>query len=199
MNQRGFTLLEVVVAIAIFSLLGLATYQLLDRVMRSDQRIQTQELQLRHLQRALSLLERDLVQVQRHALKDDHSHSQALISQPQGLRLLRGGWRNPLDYPRSELVQVSHHFGDGQWLRESQGLEQGSLSQAQSLLSEVELIHLRFIDAAGQPHDSWPISGEALSLPAAVDIELSAPGFPNIRRVILLPGGAEADEDAPGE
>ncbi|WP_259769074.1 type II secretion system minor pseudopilin GspJ, partial [Pseudomonas protegens] len=56
MNQRGFTLLEVVVAIAIFSLLGLATYQLLDRVMRSDQRIQTQEQQLRHLQRALSLL-----------------------------------------------------------------------------------------------------------------------------------------------
>lgn len=199
MNQRGFTLLEVVVAIAIFSLLGLATYQLLDRVMRSDQRIQTQELQLRHLQRALSLLERDLVQVQRHALKDDHSHSQALISQPQGLRLLRGGWRNPLDYPRSELVQVSHRFGDGQWLRESQGLEQGSISQAQPLLAGVELIHLRFIDAVGQLHDSWPISGEALSLPAAVDIELSAPGFPNIRRVILLPGGAEADEDAPGE
>ncbi|WP_047305080.1 type II secretion system minor pseudopilin GspJ [Pseudomonas fluorescens] len=199
MNQRGFTLLEVVVAIAIFSLLGLATYQLLDRVMRSDQRIQTQELQLRHLQRALSLLERDLVQVRRHALKDDHSHSQALISQHQGLRLLRGGWRNPLDYPRSDLLQVSHRFSDGQWLRETQGLEQGSVSQVQPLLSGVELMHLRFIDALGQPHDSWPIGSEALSLPAAVDIELSAPGFPHIRRLILLPGGAEVDEDAPDE
>ncbi|WP_259769019.1 type II secretion system protein GspJ, partial [Pseudomonas protegens] len=138
-------------------------------------------------------------QVQRHALKDDHSHSQALISQHQGLRLLRGGWRNPLDAPRSDLLQVNHRLSDGAWIRETQGLERDSLSQVQPLLSGVELIHLRFIDALGQPHDSWPIGSEALSLPAAVDIELSAPGFPHIRRVILLPGGAEVDEDAPRE
>lgn len=199
MNQRGFTLLEVVVAIAIFSLLGLATYQLLDRVMRSDQRIQTQEQQLRHLQRALGLLERDLIQAQRHALKDDHSHSQALVSQPQGLRVLRGGWRNPLEFPRSDLLQANHRLSDGEWLRETQGLEPGSISQAQSLLSGVELIHLRFIDGQGQAHDSWPVGSQALSLPAAVDIALNAPGYPNIRRVILLPGGTEAAEDAPGE
>lgn len=199
MNQRGFTLLEVVVAIAIFSLLGLATYQLLDRVMRSDQRIQTQEQQLRHLQRALGLLERDLIQAQRHALKDDHSHSQALVSQPQGLRVLRGGWRNPLEFPRSDLLQANHRLSDGEWLRETQGLEPGSISQAQSLLSGVELIHLRFIDGQGQAHDSWPVGSQALSLPAAVDIALNAPGYPNIRRVILLPGGTEVDEDAPGE
>jgi len=199
MNQRGFTLLEVVVAIAIFSLLGLATYQLLDRVMRSDQRIQTQEQQLRHLQRALGLLERDLIQAQRHALKDDHSHSQALVSQPQGLRVLRGGWRNPLEFPRSDLLQANHRLSDGEWLRETQGLEPGSISQTQSLLSGVELIHLRFIDGQGQAHDSWPIGSQALSLPAAVDIALNAPGYPNIRRVILLPGGTEVAEDAPGE
>lgn len=199
MNQRGFTLLEVVVAIAIFSLLGLATYQLLDRVMRSDQRIQTQEQQLRHLQRALGLLERDLIQVQRHALKDDHSHSQALVSQPQGLRLLRGGWRNPLDAPRSDLLQVNHRLSDGEWLRETQGLEPGSTNRVQSLLSGVELIHLRFIDGQGQAHDSWPVGSQALSLPAAVDLALDAPGYPNIRRVILLPGGTEVAEDAPGE
>ncbi|MCE4057114.1 type II secretion system minor pseudopilin GspJ [Pseudomonas sp. Au-Pse12] len=199
MNQRGFTLLEVVVAIAIFSLLGLATYQLLDRVMRSDQRIQTQEQQLRHLQRALGLLERDLIQAQRHALKDDHSQSQALVSQPQGLRVLRGGWRNPLEFPRSDLLQANHRLSDGEWLRETQGLEPGSISQAQSLLSGVELIHLRFIDGQGQAHDSWPVGSQALSLPAAVDIALNAPGYPNIRRVILLPGGTEVAEDAPGE
>nr|WP_260627460.1 hypothetical protein [Pseudomonas protegens] len=40
---------------------------------------------------------------------------------------------------------------------------------------------MRFIDALGEPHDSWPVSGEALSLPAAVDIELSArfPEYPS--------------------
>lgn len=53
MTQRGFTLLEVLIAIALFSLLGLASYQLLQRVLHSEQRIEQHEQQLRSLQRAL--------------------------------------------------------------------------------------------------------------------------------------------------
>ena len=205
MKQRGFTLLEVVIAIAIFSLLGLATYQLLDRVLRSDQRIGLHEQQLRALQRAMSVLERDLVQARRQPLVDDPSHSQALISQPDGIRLVRGGWNNPLEYPRSNLLQVSHRWQDGTWLRETRALSQppadpdarqrpiGPSSQQQQLLTGVQLTRLRLIDGLGQAHESWPASSESLSLPAALEIELDAPGYPQVRRVILLPGGIEPE------
>ena len=47
MNQRGFTLLEVLIAMALFSLLGLACYQLLERVLHSERRIEQHEQQLR--------------------------------------------------------------------------------------------------------------------------------------------------------
>jgi general secretion pathway protein J len=207
MKQQGFTLLEVVVAIALFSLLGLATYQLLDRVMRSDQRIALHEQQLRDLQRAVGLFERDLVQARRQALADDPSHSQALISQPDGLRLVRGGWNNPLDHARSTLLQVSHRWQDGVWLRDTRPLSQaiaepsarqrpsGPSSQQQQLLSGVQLKYLRYIDSLGQAHEHWPVGSESLSLPAALEIELDAPGYPQVRRVILLPGGLDTDAE----
>ncbi|ROL66240.1 type II secretion system protein GspJ [Pseudomonas chlororaphis] len=207
MKQQGFTLLEVVVAIALFSLLGLASYQLLDRVMRSDQRIGLHEQQLRDLQRAMSLFERDLVQARRQPLVDDPSHSQALLSQPDGLRLVRGGWSNPLEHARSNLLQVSHRWQDGVWLRETRALSQpmavpgaqqrpaGPSSQQQQLLSGVQLKYLRYIDSLSQAHEHWPVGSESLSLPAALEIELDAPGYPQVRRVILLPGGLDTDAE----
>ncbi len=41
--QRGFTLLELLIAIAIFALLALATYRMFDSVMQTDQATRVQE------------------------------------------------------------------------------------------------------------------------------------------------------------
>jgi general secretion pathway protein J len=202
MKQRGFTLLEVVITIVIFSMLALAAYQLLDRVMRSDRRLGQHETQLRQLQWAMNILERDLVQARPQGLEDDPSHSQALVSQPSGLSLVRGGWRNPLDAPRSNLMQVNHRWQDGLWLRESQALSSAAHASTtgpavfqQQLLQGVELKSLRFIDGAGEVHDFWPAGSEQLTLPVAIELELSAPGYPDIRRVLLLPGDPAAEDE----
>ncbi|UTN85347.1 type II secretion system minor pseudopilin GspJ [Pseudomonas aeruginosa] len=96
MKQRGFTLLEVLIAMALFSLLGLACYQLLERVIHSERRIDQHDRQLRQLQRALGIFERDLAQAIGQPLSDDPSRRQALIGRADGLRLVCGGWSNPL-------------------------------------------------------------------------------------------------------
>lgn len=195
MNQRAFTLLEVLIAIALFSLLGLACYQLLERVLLSEQRIREHESQLRYIQRALGIFERDLIQALPHPLGDD-AERRALIGQADGLRLVQGGWRNPLDQPRSDLLQVSHRWSSGAWLREyrrppSRELEAGQ-TQTQRLLDDVRLVRLRYIDSAGHPHGTWPAADAPLSLPRALELELNAPGHPGLRRVILLPGSPPA-------
>ncbi|HBS79624.1 MAG TPA: type II secretion system protein GspJ, partial [Pseudomonas sp.] len=43
--MAGFTLLELLIAIALFALLGLATYRMLEAVMRSDEVVRAQEVQ----------------------------------------------------------------------------------------------------------------------------------------------------------
>lgn len=186
MNERGFTLLEVLIAIALFALLGLASYQLLERVLHSERRIQQHEQQLRQLQRALDIFQRDLWQALPAALPDDPSRRQALIGRDHQLRLMRGGWANPLQQRRSEVMWVEHRWEQGQWLRAYRG--DNGAEHSQRLLEGVELTRLRYIDDQGQPTDAWPAGGGPLNLPRALEIELDAPGYPGLRRVILLPG-----------
>src|SRR5690606_40695466 len=61
-GSMGFTLLELLIAIAIFALIGMATYQMLTTVLRTDSVTRAQEQRLRELVRAMGAFERDLQQ-----------------------------------------------------------------------------------------------------------------------------------------
>lgn len=198
MNQRGFTLLELLIAIALFSLLGLACYQLLERTRSSDQTITCHEIQLRQLQRAVGIFERDLLQAIAVPLSQDPTRVSALIGTSSSVYLVRTGWSNPLDQARSDLLEVHHTWRDGNWQREagSPPNQESTLSEqqkdpnarSQRLLAGITLKQLRYIDIAGQPHATWPLEGAALALPMAIELIIDVPGFAAIRRVILLPG-----------
>ncbi|OVY92993.1 type II secretion system protein GspJ, partial [Pseudomonas aeruginosa] len=69
--QRGFTLLELLIAIAIFALLALATYRMFDSVMQTDQATRVQEQRMRELVRAMGALERDLTQAVERPVRDE--------------------------------------------------------------------------------------------------------------------------------
>lgn len=197
-RQQGFTLLEVLIAMAIFSLLGVACYQLLERITHIDDRIHQHERQLRHLQRALGIFERDLTQAIAYPV-DGSSARQALIGEPEQIQLVRGGWGNPLQQPRNNLLLVSYRWSGGQWLRQYRSHEAdpalaGNAAQ-QTLLDGVRLKHLSYIDAQGQDHPNWPIDQAMLSLPKAIEVEFDAPGYPDMRRVILLSGFKGQEHD----
>ncbi|OLF51917.1 type II secretion system minor pseudopilin GspJ [Pseudomonas chlororaphis] len=197
-RQQGFTLLEVLIAMALFSLLGLACYQLLERMMHTDRRIHQHELQLRRLQRAVGIFERDLTQAVAYPV-DASSARQALIGEAERIQLVRSGWSNPQQQARSDLQLVSHRWSDGQWLREYRSpvndpAQAGGAAQ-QLLLDGVRLERLRYIDAKGQAHANWPVGQAPLSLPQAIEVEFDAPGYPGLRRVILLPGFKGQDHD----
>uniref|UniRef100_UPI00332DB737 PulJ/GspJ family protein n=1 Tax=Pseudomonas sp. HY7a-MNA-CIBAN-0227 TaxID=3140474 RepID=UPI00332DB737 len=88
--QAGFTLLELVIAIAIFALLGVACWRLFDGVLRAERSSSAHEQTLRGLQRAVALIERDML----------HLHTSAkapgLALYPNQLNVRRANWRNPL-------------------------------------------------------------------------------------------------------
>ncbi|WP_313328861.1 type II secretion system minor pseudopilin GspJ, partial [Stutzerimonas balearica] len=107
-RTAGFTLLELLIAIALFALLGLGTYRMLEAVLRSDQATAEQEQRLRALSRAVWLFERDLQQVSPRPIRDAFGdEANAFIGQTAGedgaplLELTRSGWRNPTGLRRA--------------------------------------------------------------------------------------------------
>ncbi|MGL5610665.1 MAG: GspJ family T2SS minor pseudopilin variant ExeJ, partial [Aeromonas veronii] len=62
-RHAGFTLLEMLVAIAIFASLSMGAYQVLQGVLTSDEVAKRKEARLNELQLAFTLLERDITQM----------------------------------------------------------------------------------------------------------------------------------------
>lgn len=179
-RQKGFTLLELVIAMAIFALLGLASWRLFDGVMRVERSTAMHERELRSLLRAFAVIERDTLQATGHPM----------VLQQTLLQLQRANWRNPLDGPRSELQNVSYDLEQGTLWRISTSAEQ-PLLQRQKLLTQVTDLNWRLFDSRAGWRNEWPVGTTQTAVPPdALEVVLSTGRFEQIRRVILLPGTA---------
>lgn len=155
---RGFTLLELVIAIVIAALIGVMTYGALDGASRSAERTQEVLAEINQLDRAWQLLAADL----RHVLQPDGRNTvfqaQSLQSPGEHAEQLlfvfkRRGWVNFSNQPRSDLQLVSYRLADGVLWRDFMPEFNRDISQIdtekegfhQSLLSGVEDVQLRFL------------------------------------------------------
>ena len=196
---RGFTLLELLIAIAIFALLGLGTYRMLDSVLQTDKVTRAHEAQLRELVRAMAVFERDLLQVLARPVRDAFGDARpALLGDDSGgasIELTRAGWRNPLAQPRSTLQRVRWQRSGEQWQRQYWRVldqAQDSQPQVQQALEGVTSLELRYLDDKGVWHETWPPSGveaaRALTaLPVAVELLLEHRRYGQLRRLLRLP------------
>ncbi|WP_248805726.1 type II secretion system minor pseudopilin GspJ [Pseudomonas sp. MWU13-2100] len=183
-RQAGFTLVELVIALAIFSLIGLASYRLYEGVLITQARVSAHEQGLRSLQRALALLERDVMQA------TIPKEGVAVTLSAGQLNLQRVNARNPLDEPRSERQEVAYRLEEGTWWRYHRSLDLPE-THKQPVLKDVRALQWRlYMDKAGWRSDGASTPGRASVQPRALEITLSAGRFEQIRRVILLPEGS---------
>lgn len=201
----GFTLLELLIAIALFALLGLATYRMLEAVLRSDEVVRAQEVQLRQLARALWSLERDLIQAVPRPIRDGYGDEQnafvgqlASIDQGVSFELTRSGWRNPTDLRRANLQRVRWRLaGDGlerlYWVVLDRDVD--SQPRVQRVLEDVSALRLRYLDSESAWHEEWPPfefgrrdpEHQVRRLPAAVEVSFEHPRYGSITRLLRLP------------
>lgn len=194
--QRGFTLVEMLLAIALFAMLSLTALTVFRGVLKNDEITQRKSTQLTQLQRALAIVERDLTQAQARAPTGDKRWPAApefavlQTAEEEGgdfqLLLIRNGWPNPqARLPRATQERVGYRYRQGRLERLSYPNLSSPQAAARSvlLLSEVTRFQLRFY-RQGEWLTAWRAGG---LLPQAVEIAIDTPALGEVRRIVTLP------------
>jgi len=196
-NARGFSLLEVVLAVAVFALIAAAGYAGLDQLSRAASAQREAAATLEQLHMSMALLEQDVSQtIARPVLDDDGRSLDPFIGERRQLQLTRSGWANPLNQDRSSLKRVEWRYdGDTlqRWLWPVLDRGASEPPELDSELSDVREVSWRYLDSLGQWHDQWPPANQPqesvyLSLPHAVEIVLQRGTDYRVRRLLEMSG-----------
>ncbi len=194
-RSRGFTLLELLIALFIFSVMATLAYGGLRLVMDGDQRLQRAAHSLSSMQRAILFLQQDLTQLAPRAIRDEYgSHEAAFISGEgeQLLRLTRGGIQGQLR-GSSDLIRVEYELSEGQLVRKVWPVldrVQGSEPSRLRLIDGVVQIEFQFMGNDSHNWESnWPSPQTATGnneLPRAVEVKITTEGLGQVTRLIVV-------------
>ena len=189
-RQRGFTLLELVVAIALLAVVSSLGYASLRYLQTSASGAETHLAALRQLQVAIAVFERDLRNVAPRSVSVGlAARNPALTGAELEVALTRGGLTRAPGETASGLLRVGYHFRNGELRRRVWPvLDQpagGANSEERVLLAGLESVSFRYADSDGGWRGVW--QGDAnLPTPKAVELNLRSARFGNIRRLVVL-------------
>ena len=201
LRVRGFTLLEVLVAIAIFAFVGVMALSGYTQLQKQSEYQQSRLERVREVQRAVQTIAQDLTQLEPRAIREPigDQHVPALLageSVEYKLEFTRAGWTNTAGLPRPTLQRVAYRLDqDGLWRDHWRVLDRTQASEPVRvrLLSNVRAVTFRFLSPSREWIDRWPQPGgnpaeQERARPAAVEVTLELEDWGLIKRVIEVAG-----------
>jgi general secretion pathway protein J len=201
-RARGFSLIELLVALAVFAALAAAAYGGLAAIARTRGALAAQQDRFADITRTVSVLERDLRQaIARPVLGNDGRPVAALFGSSSAVELTRLGYANPLAEARSHLERVVY-ASDRDTLRRGRyavlDRAPDSTPIMRDLLERAGDLHLRYYGCDQAWHETWPPRDLSCAsqaqpldtttvLPRAVEFRFAPEGLGEIRRVVELP------------
>ena len=180
----GFTLLELLIALAIFALVGAMAYGGLQRVLDQQQGTEQQSQRLADLQKAYRIMQRDLEQMANRKIRNEFGDSLAALvggSGFNGVEFSRAGYANPAGFLRSDIQRVAYVPDQETLLRRTWRVldrAQDSVPDEQILVEGLQRFSIRFLDAANEWQERWPP-------PQNLGAGAVGPGFPKAVEVLL--------------
>jgi general secretion pathway protein J len=202
-RQAGFTLLEILVAMAIFAIFAYMAYGGLNAIIFQQRIADESATRLREVQYAIRRLTQDFGQLQPRAVREElgDGWKQALQADGRDLEaveLTRGGWPNPLGRPRSSLQRVAYRVEDDKLIRIQWPVLDRLLDEEPAeleLLTGVVEFRMRFLQPDGEWSDVWPTSepidntaSSARNLPRAIEFVVELEDWGEITRLIEVTG-----------
>ena len=175
-RNAGFTLLEVLIAIAIFAMLGIASNSVLQTVLKSDEITKKHTQDIKQIQLTMGVIERDLLQLVAKRIRNSTRllpkvimHDQDNSGQDQNLTFTRVGWLNPDGLlPRSTLQTIKYYLDDGVFYRDyfiHPSVVEGQEPKNDVMFENVKALKFRFYERG-----AWVESVKGRTLPDAIEI-----------------------------
>jgi len=187
-KQKGFTLLELLVAMVIFSLMSVLAYGGLSNVITGNEVIATQEQRLKELQRTMMFLERDIRQLVPRPRNTGFNQTKAKsfdygLDSDGLMEFTRAGNPNPIGLARSSLQRVRYDLEEKMLIRKSWALVDHIDLEPTSmnLLKDVESLELRLLDKKNEWQENWQQEKE---IPKAIEITIEHTNWGKIKRLI---------------
>jgi len=190
-KNTGFTLLELMIAMIIFSFMSIMAYSGLINIFKSNEVITSLENDLKTLKRTMMFFDRDMRQLTLRPRRfgyDKADTSPPLTSNLDSEGLIEftsAGVSNPLGLVRSSLQRVRYTLTDKTLKRLSWKIVDHLDAEPSSmtLLDHVESFSLRFLGKNGTWKENW---GSKTQLPKAVELTLVHEKWGEIKRLIPI-------------
>lgn len=201
---RGFTLIELMVALTITAIIMVIAYGGLRTITINEDHSRAADKRLRQVQLAMSIMQQDFAQLEPRPVRDGLGGVQPpLLAGPQNVPPIiftRGGWSNPLGLTRSTEQRVAYSLEDGKlmrsWWPELDGQAQ-VVPAKEALLEGVDSVKIQYMDATSKTfQDVWPstqssagstgVAAPTVSspLPIAVSITLTLKDMGDVTRIV---------------
>lgn len=194
--MKGFTLIEMMVALLIFGLIAAAGVSVMSFTADNQEIVRARMDKLADFQRARALLKADLSQAAARRTRDEAGRPapQAFGGGEQAaggplLRFVRRGWDNPDAAPRPSLQAVEYRLEAGKLERRTRrALDGAALGGPQMLYDGVEAAQVSFL-TGGKWAPAMPPSTPDV-LPQAVRLDLDLAGIGPVTQLFLVTGDA---------
>lgn len=196
-DVSGFTLIEVLVALAVFGVMSMLAYSALGSTLSNADYLTDRMERLQSVQRTVRFLSSDLLQLAprpvRTELGDNYVAAlRSTLGSEFALELTHGGWGNPVGLPRATQQRVAYRIEDDELLRYHWGVLDRTYANEPVitvLLDNVESLYFRFYSATGELSEVWPPQNQQggtsmRNRPRAVEIVLTLPDQGEITRLL---------------
>ena len=211
--NRGFTLIEVLIALAITALVATLSFSSLSAVLSSVESLRGRGERVTGINRAWTIISRDLRHFVPRPVRNEFGRSEPPLwggeAAGDSLAFTRGGWHNPNQQLRSSLQRVHYRLEDNVLWRDSYAvLDRATDSEPQGarLLEGVQYFEMAFlprgqtlpnedIDTRGWP-DAWGLDTVGVDAattaltepPRALELRLTLEDWGEVRWIYELPG-----------
>ena len=202
MRARGFTLLEVLVAVVVFGIISVLAYGGYNQLIQQSDIVERGASRTRAIQSTVQRMTEDFAMLEPRPIREPIGESLEPALRAGGTRvetladLTRSGWTNPAGLSRSTLQRVTYRLLDNKLERAYWTALDRTLSTEPTsavMLDKVRAVSFRFMDQNQTWHDQWPplgySGGDAARLrPIAVEITLELEDWGKIVRLVEVAG-----------